>query len=256
LDTDPGLATSAELGEEHRLRWTGWLWKPGLMTHDGAERTSAVVFDYDGLMVDSESVAARVLLDHLSRLGATVDLEAVGHLFGGTGPAMDLIWESFLRQTLGEVDLPTVMAELDELILAAGMGNPLLPGVTDLIDAAHDLGWAVGLGTGRLRRHLDPELARHGLGDAFDAIVTAEDVARGKPAPDIYLAVADRLGVSPSDCLVLEDSLHGCVAGLAAGMTVVVCPSPATAGCDFPTDARRVGTLAEVSLAEMASRAR
>jgi beta-phosphoglucomutase-like phosphatase (HAD superfamily) len=94
-------------------------------------------------------------------------------------------------------------------------------------------------------------LERLGVDEAFDAIVTAEEVARGKPAPDIFLAAAARLDLPPASCTVLEDSVPGCEAALAAGMRVVVCPSAASAHCDFPPEARRVATLSELSVGDL-----
>jgi beta-phosphoglucomutase-like phosphatase (HAD superfamily) len=87
--------------------------------------------------------------------------------------------------------------------------------------------------------------------DRFDEIVTAADVARGKPAPDIFLEVARRLGLAPSECVVLEDSLPGYEAALAAGMSVVVCPCAVTRHCVFPSEARVVESLREVRLREL-----
>lgn len=79
-------------------------------------------------------------------------------------------------------------------------------------------------------------------------IVTRADVARGKPAPDIFLEAARLLGVEPRACLVLEDSPHGCEAALAAGMRVVACPSVVTAHCAFPEGVALVGSLLDVTL--------
>ena len=87
--------------------------------------------------------------------------------------------------------------------------------------------------------------------DRFDEIVTAADVTRGKPAPDIFVEVARRLGRAPSECVVLEDSLPGYEAALAAGMSVVVCPCAVTRHCTFPPEARVVASLHEVSLDDL-----
>jgi beta-phosphoglucomutase-like phosphatase (HAD superfamily) len=81
--------------------------------------------------------------------------------------------------------------------------------------------------------------------------VTAGEVAKGKPAPDIFLEVARRLGLDPAECVVLEDSVPGCEAALAAGMQVVVCPSLVSAHCEFPVDVRRVGSLTELAIDDL-----
>jgi len=124
--------------------------------------------------------------------------------------------------------------------------------VKELITAARAAAWRVGLATGHDRDDLESRLADLDVLHTFDAIVTALEVARGKPAPDIFLEVADCLKVPPTECVVLEDSPPGCQAALAAGMTVVACPSMVTRHLEFPASARRVGSLLEITLGDLA----
>jgi HAD superfamily hydrolase (TIGR01509 family) len=123
-----------------------------------------------------------------------------------------------------------------------------LPGVQELLDAAHRRGLRVGLGTGNIVSTLERRLGRHGVFDRFDAIVTRAEVAQGKPAPDIYLEVARRLRVDPQACLVLEDSAVGCEAAVAAGMRVIACPSIVTEHCPYPDGVQRVSSLRDLAL--------
>jgi HAD superfamily hydrolase (TIGR01509 family) len=125
---------------------------------------------------------------------------------------------------------------------------PPLPGVRELLLAARAAGIRTGLGTGSERERITPRLERQGLLELFDVVVTRADVARGKPAPDIFLEAARLLGVDPAACVVLEDSPHGCTAALAAGMRVIACPSAVTAHCAFPDGIERVRSLVEVEL--------
>jgi HAD superfamily hydrolase (TIGR01509 family) len=125
---------------------------------------------------------------------------------------------------------------------------PLLPGVRELLDVAQRRGLCVGLATGNTITTLQRRLGRHGVFDRFDAIVTRADVEQGKPEPDIYLEVANRLSIPTHACLVLEDSVPGCQAALAAGMRVIACPSVVTAHCTFPPEAQRVTTLVDLNL--------
>ena len=204
-----------------------------------------MIFDYDGLIVDSERVIADCMIAVLAEWGATVTVEEFGHLFGTVDA--DAEWDALLHDWCGRS-----MADLDErlavMVPPLKDGLPLLPGVRELLDAAHGAGLRVGLGTGNRLDVLERRLGGHGIFERFDVIVTRAEVARGKPAPDIYLEVARRLGTDPSECLVLEDSVPGCEAALAAGMRVVACPSVATAHCAFPDGVRRVTSLMEVSL--------
>lgn len=205
----------------------------------------AVLFDFDGLMIDSERMLADCMIEVLAGWGATVTIVDFGHLFGTTEAGDE--WDRLIRMWCGRsndefesVLWPLATPRID--------GLPLLPGVTEVLDMARSLGWKVGLGTGSLRDRVEARLARLGVVDLFDEIVTRGDVARGKPAPDIYLELADRLGVEAADCVVLEDSIPGCSAATAAGMRVIGCPSTVNAHCAFPATIQRVTSLLHVDL--------
>jgi putative hydrolase of the HAD superfamily len=208
-------------------------------------RVRALVFDYDGLIVDSERVLAEVIVRVIGEWGAEVTFEDFGHLFGSVDA--DAIWDELLGRWCGRT-----IAELDAavgpIISPLREHQELLPGVQELLDHARDAGLRVGLATGNRAEVLARRLGKLGIHDRFDAIVTRAEVERGKPFPDVYLETARRLGVEPAECLALEDSVPGCEAALAAGMQVVACPSVVTAHCEFPAGARRVTSLLEVTL--------
>lgn len=204
-----------------------------------------MIFDFDGLIIDSEHAVARGFIEALATRGFSLSLEHMAHLFGST--EVDHLWDALITDcTDGAVTIDDLGPDLTRTIPGMIDALPLLPGVLEVLGAAHTAGRSVGLATGqepaRLREHLD----RHGLADRFDVIVTAREVARGKPAPDIFVEAARRLDVGPAQCLVLEDSPHGCQAAIAAGMAVIACPSPVTAKCDFPPLAARVDGLLDV----------
>lgn len=201
-----------------------------------------MVFDYDGLIVDSERVMAECMIEVVAEWGATITIEDIGHLFGtvDAGHVWDELLAGWCGRTRDELDdrLRVMVPPLKDAL-------PLLDGVRDLLDAAHDAGLRVGIGTGNSYDILERRLGRHGIFDRFDAVVTRADVEHGKPAPDIYLEVARRLAVDPAECLVLEDSVPGCEAALAAGMRVIACPSVVSAHLAFPAGVRRVASLLE-----------
>lgn len=205
----------------------------------------AVIFDFDGLMIDTEQVEADLVIQALAEWGVTVTYEDFGHLFGSVDA--DEQWDELLAGWCGQT-----AAELDDRIRAIATvlkdDLPLMPGVRELLDAAHERGLGVGLATGNTLSNLERRLGRHGVFDRFDAIVTRSEVAKGKPAPDIYLEAARRLGVPPMRCLVLEDSVVGCQAALAAGMRVIACPTVVTAHCEYPAGADLVSSLLHVLL--------
>ena len=188
---------------------------------------------------------ADCIIEALADWGVTVGYEDFGHLFGSVDA--DTQWEELLKAWCG----PTA-GELDELIRTKARplkdALPLLPGVRELIDEARRRGLLVGLATGSSLPTLERRLGRHGVFDRFEAIVTRSEVTAGKPAPDIYVEIARRLGVPADTCLALEDSVHGCESALAAGMRVIACPTVVTAHCVYPTRAELVTSLIHVTL--------
>ena len=211
---------------------------------------AALIFDFDGLMIDSERVLAEAIIETLADLGATVTFEDFGHLFGTT--EADHEWDLLLPQWCGRpVSLSEVEERITPIIGPRVDALPLMPGVLDLIDAAHSAGWRTAVATGSDRRYVEPRLRRTGVLDRFDVIVTAAEVAKGKPAPDIYLETARRLAVDPSECVVLEDSRPGCEAAVAAGMRVVVCPSAVSLHLEVSPAVRRVTSLTEIRPEEL-----
>jgi len=210
-----------------------------------ADGVAALIFDFDGLMIDTERVEADCIIEALADWGVEVTYADFGHLFGSVDA--DEEWSRLLDAWCGRSP-----AELDARLRDRATplkdALPLLPGVRELLDAAEGHRLPVAIATGNTVPTLQRRLGRHGVFDRFHTIVTRADVARGKPAPDIYLEVAHRLEVPPHACLALEDSVLGCEAALAAGMQVVACPSVVTAHCEYPAPARRVTSLVDVTL--------
>lgn len=206
-------------------------------------RVRALLFDYDGLIVDSERQLAECIVEVLAGWGATIGYEDFGHLFGSVDA--DDVWEELLGSWCGRT-LAELEASIGPMVTPRREELELLPGVRELLQEARRSGLRVALGTGNRRDVLLQRLERLGIAEHFDTIVTRADVPRGKPHPDIYLECARVLDVDPAACLVLEDSVPGCEAAVAAGMQVVACPSAVTAHCTFPAEARRVASLLEL----------
>lgn len=184
-------------------------------------RPLAVVFDMDGLLVDSERVARRVWQAAATDCGFTLTDDMYLTLIGA-GPEDA---EAMLSQRFGSsFHVPTFRsrraARMQEIV--AGAPVPFKAGARELLAFVAALDLRMGLATGSSRDDV-----RVRLGDvaaAFHAIATRDDVPRGKPNPDLYLAAADALGVKPADCVAVEDSFSGVRAAAAAGMTVVMVP--------------------------------
>jgi HAD superfamily hydrolase (TIGR01509 family) len=137
-----------------------------------------------------------------------------------------------------------------ELVLA----NALLPGVVDALDAARERGLKLGVASSSTAEWVRGHLARLGILDRFDCLRCRDDVAHAKPEPDLYLAVLDCLGVAASEAIAIEDSPHGVTAAKRAGMRCVAIPNSITQRLDLSAADCLLGSLAEVTLAELLER--
>jgi HAD superfamily hydrolase (TIGR01509 family) len=211
----------------------------------------ALIFDYDGVIVDSESCAARVTVELLAEKGVEVRFHDLAR-FVGASRRDDDAFETWLGKLLGHgADARAFHSFLWERTDVALDDLEVRPGVSALIDQARAAGWKVAIGSGQSGRRVERGLRRLGLYERFDAIVTGDDVAHGKPAPDVFLEAARRLAVEPADCVVIEDSPPGCAAAMAAGMKLIACPCELTAMSEFPTPARVVTSLEDVRIGDL-----
>jgi HAD superfamily hydrolase (TIGR01509 family) len=182
---------------------------------------AAALFDNDGLTLDTEPAWTRAEIALFARHGATFTMDVKRALLG-TSPATSA---TKLEELLGRPG-DELSAELYKLVLEeVGGGIEPMPGARALLGALRGAGVALGLVSNSRRGFVELGLAAAGLAGAFDAIVTAEDVPRPKPAPDAYLAAARELGADPTACVVLEDSPTGVAAGRAAGALTIGIPS-------------------------------
>jgi len=182
----------------------------------------AVVFDLDGVLLDSER-----LWDQARR---EVTIQHNGHWRADATAAMlgmsSVEWSRYMRDNLG-VDLPPdqiVDLVVADLLERYRRGLPLLPGA---IAAVRRIGqrWPLALASSAGRPVIDTVLAIAGLQHEFQATVSSEEVPRGKPAPDVYLEATRRLGQPPGACAAVEDSANGIRSALAAGLHVVAIPN-------------------------------
>jgi HAD superfamily hydrolase (TIGR01509 family) len=184
----------------------------------------AVVFDLDGVLIDSEErwTAAR---EELTReRGGTWTDEAPRAMMGMSSPE----WSAYLRDELG---VPMSAEEISDAVverMEAGYreGVPLLPGAVEAVRRLHGE-WPLGLASSANRRIIDLVLGEAGLDDAFAVTLSSEEVERGKPAPDVYLEAARRLDVDPTRAVAIEDSSNGLRSAHAAGMAVIAVPNDA-----------------------------
>ena len=208
---------------------------------------AAVVFDNDGLLLDTESVWTRAEEVLFVRRDLDFTLANKQELVGTSAE----IAGGILERRLGEPGRAAeIIEELNELVLAElERGVDPMPGATELLAALGEREMRIGLVSNSPRVFIERSLTITGLGGSFHEVLSAHEVAAPKPAPDPYLEVCRRLGVEPAEAIALEDSPTGVAAAVGAGMTVVGIPS--LAGIDLDEAHHLAASLADPALAPL-----
>jgi beta-phosphoglucomutase-like phosphatase (HAD superfamily) len=181
----------------------------------------AVVFDLDGVIIDSEEVWEEVRRGYVAEYGRQFLPDTQDRMMGmSTGE-----WSRHLAEEVGVPRTPAEVAA-DVLGRMAGRYRDDLPLIDGSVAAVRRLGerFTLALASSSARILIDQVLATAGLTDAFTVTLSTEEVPRGKPAPDVYLAAAGKLGLTPAECAAVEDSSNGLRSAGAAGMAVIAVP--------------------------------
>jgi HAD superfamily hydrolase (TIGR01509 family) len=208
----------------------------------------AVIFDLDGVLVDSEPVWEQVRRAYVAAHGGKWQPDTQSRLMGMSTPE----WAGYLSTELGVGRDAADVA--DEVIAEMGRRYeaelPLLPGAVDAVRRmrAH---WRLGLASSSPLVLIRRVLESAGLTSTFEVVLSTEDVGHGKPAPDVYLGVAGRLRLAPDLCAAVEDSSNGLRSAASAGMAVIAIPHPSYPP---PPDALALAALTLPSLAELSVR--
>jgi HAD superfamily hydrolase (TIGR01509 family) len=183
----------------------------------------AVVFDLDGVLIDSEPVWEQVRRQFVLEHGGSWPEEAQDRLMGMNTAE----WARYLGQDLGvgRPDEEVAAAIIDQMADEYRRHLPLMPGALDAIDRLGAV-WPLGLASSSPRPLIELFLSLSGRSDAFAMTVSADEVARGKPAPDVYLCAAEGLALAPDLSLAVEDSTNGVRSAVAAGFHCAVVPRP------------------------------
>ena len=212
----------------------------------------ALIFDFDGLILDTEEPVYRswreVYKAHGVELPFDLWVQIVGSTTATFHPQHHL--EEQLGRPLPQEVLDRRIERRTELVLE----QALLPGVADHIAAARSLGLKLGVATSSTTDWVKGHLERLGILDSFDCVRSRDDVANAKPAPDLYLAVLECLGVGPLQAIAIEDSPNGIAAAKSAGLRCVAVPNSITSRLDLSEADLVVGSLADVTLAELLNR--
>jgi HAD superfamily hydrolase (TIGR01509 family) len=212
----------------------------------------ALVFDFDGLILDTEEPIYRSWLEVYETHGEALPFERWVQIVGSTTAEFNP--QHYLEERLGRPLAQDVIerriGRRIELILA----QQLLPGIVQHIDAAKSLGLKLGVASSSTRDWVSGHLDRLGILGRFDCVRCRDDVTNAKPAPDLYLAVLECLAVSATDALAIEDSPNGVIAAKRAGMRCVAIPNTITANLDLSASDLVLRSLAEITLPDLLER--
>lgn len=207
-------------------------------------RAQAVIFDMDGVLVDSEPFGFEALRRVMGRYGLGYSEEENAEFLGRTTlescrilKARHALPDS--AEALADFYIEGMLAQIED-------GPIPMPGVPDVLERVRAFGYRLALASSAELRVIHANLTALRLGPFFEAVVSGTQVARGKPAPDVFLAAADRLGVAPDRCLVVEDSRNGLLAAKAAGMICAVVPCAHTRHQDFREADHRLTALSDL----------
>src|SRR5215469_12381577 len=197
----------------------------------------AVVFDLDGVLVDSEPVWEQVRRGLVAERGGCWAPDAQRRIMGMSTPE----WARYLSEDLG-VGLPPEQVAAAVIDLMAARYREHVPLMADAVEAVHRIAarWPLAVASSAPATLIETVLQSAGLRSCFTVVMSTEQVAHGKPAPDIYLAVTAALGCPPPDCAAVEDSSNGLRSAAAAGLRVIAIPQP-----EYPPDP---DALAQASL--------
>jgi HAD superfamily hydrolase (TIGR01509 family) len=214
----------------------------------------AVFFDFDGLIVDTETPEVDVWREVFQAHGTTFPDAYWMHAIGrGADAIKETPVQLLARSCTQQIDAEAVRREHHREVMRRIDAQPPRPGIVPLLEALRDASIPTGVVSSSRHAWVDGHLARLGLAHLFQTTTCADDVARAKPFPDLYLLACERFGVSPAEALTFEDSPNGIAAARAAGVTVVCYPNPLTRQMDVSAADRRVETLEGVSLADLQS---
>lgn len=222
---------------------------PGVV---GGGVLEAVVFDFDGLVIDSEWAIFETAVKVFAAKGHELTVEAWAAGIGINADTDDSWWPTICAAA----EVTDWSQEDFEAAYRAEPRNrediPLLPGVVELLDALGAAGIPVGIASSSSRGWLERHTARHGLVEQFGTLVGSDVVGGvGKPAPDVYLKACADLGADPTRSVALEDSANGTTAAKAAGMAVVAVPSTITRHNDFSHADLVVGSLLDLDVDQL-----
>jgi len=216
-------------------------------------RIEAVVFDFDGLILDTEYAEYVATAEAFERYGARLDEDEYAAIIGSSWNALDALLERATMPVPPRDELRTAFhARTREIHRTL----EVLPGVTTWLADANQRGLPLAIASTSSEHWVTDHLARLGLLDAFSVLACCGggEVYPAKPAPDCYIAACDALGIAPGNALAVEDSANGVRAAKAAGLWCVAVPNPLTRRLDLGAADVQLASLADATLVEVIDR--
>jgi HAD superfamily hydrolase (TIGR01509 family) len=212
--------------------------------------TKLIIFDFDGLIIDTEVPEYQSWREVYEDYGVELSLSTWIPIIGLGSESFDPCahLQSLVNTPINPVEVKSARTPRHKALIDA---QPLLPGVEDYIADAKFLGMKLGVASSSSRKWVVGHLIRLGLAQHFDVIKCKDDVGSAKPDPASYLAVLNDLEISHEDAIALEDSVHGVQAARSAGIFCLAVPNPLTKGSDFSHASLKTESLAELNLREL-----
>ena len=213
----------------------------------------ALVFDFDGVILDTETADYQTWRDLFQSYGADLEL-GVWAWYIGWGTSRFDVFRHLEDQVGFAVDRETLRRERRRRYVEIVRSKPVMPGALDYIETAQDMGLALGIASSSNREWVEGHLARLGIRPLFEVIRCSDDVAQVKPDPELYRTAVQILGAEPSQAVAIEDSAHGVAAAKSAGLHCLAVPNPVTRHMALDAADLQAASLAELPLAVLLER--
>ena len=213
----------------------------------------ALIFDFDGLIIDSESPEFAAWQELFAAYGRDLGFDLWADLVGRPPTHFDL-YGYFCKHIDPVIDIERLRQDRRARVVALTLEQPILPGVEDYLQSATELGLKIGLASSSSREHVRGHLERLCLLHYFQSLRCFEDTDRHKPDPTPYLCVLDDLGVAAKEAIAFEDSPNGVTAAKAAGIFCVAVPNPITSRLSLEHADHRLTSLSDEPLGTILER--
>jgi uncharacterized protein len=217
---------------------------------EGLELIRVIIFDFDGLIIDTETPWYKAYKAFAQQYGVELPLELWAHCVGTSFDVFDPI-QYIQKHSKQPIEKEYIQKETKELYDSLMKEVTIRPGVRQYLQEAVDRGLRIGLASSSSRRWVEYYLAKHNLLDYFQAISTSDDVRQVKPSPELYIKTMNSLQVSGEETIAFEDSLNGLRAAKSAGALCVVVPNPVTSFLKFEKHDLRLNSMEEMPLHEV-----